>query len=102
MKKYTVTEIAKMLDVNKETVRRWVRSGQLVADMHSKKAGIVVSEHNLYEFMAVNPKYESVSPRPVKDDTYSMKLKDLLSDMIAERDMLNYRIYKLQTLLEEL
>ena len=42
MKMYTVKEIAKLCAVDCETVRRWIRSGQLNATINSKKEGVFV------------------------------------------------------------
>lgn len=38
---YTVEDIATMLNVNKETVRRWIRSGKLESAMLYSKKGRV-------------------------------------------------------------
>jgi len=55
MKNYTVKEIASLLSVNEETVRRWVRSGELSARQISRKSGNVISEENLNAFLASHP-----------------------------------------------
>lgn len=39
MKIYTVNEIAYLLGLNPETIRRWVRSGKLKAIQNSRKEG---------------------------------------------------------------
>lgn len=104
MRKYSVTEIAKLLNVNEETVRRWIRFEGLKATQTSKKTGYVIDELDLFEFIQTKPKYRKIMclPEPQIDDTYSKKLNDLLSDLIAERDRLDNRINKIQALLEEL
>lgn len=43
MKTYSVAEIAKLLNVNKETVRRWIRSGQLKSTQKSKKTVMLLT-----------------------------------------------------------
>ena len=104
MRKYSVTEIAKLLNVNEETVRRWIRFEGLKATQTSKKTGNVIDELDLFEFIRTKPKYRKMMclSEPQIGDTYSKKLNDLLSDLIAERDRLDNRINKIKSLLEEL
>ena len=54
---YTTNEIAKMLKVCKETVRRWIRCGALKSRMHSRKGGNCVYYGDLASFCLNNPKY---------------------------------------------
>lgn len=61
MKTYNVKEIAKMLDTNPETVRRWIRSGKLKADIDSRKGGNIVTESMLHAFLKTSPKYASIA-----------------------------------------
>ena len=49
-KGYSVKEIASLLEVSQETVRRWIRSGKLKATRNSRKEGNVVSREALQEF----------------------------------------------------
>ena len=68
MKTYSVKEIAKMLETNPETVRRWIRDGKLRADISSKKEGHVIYESELKEFFKTAPKYaglDKVNPSSV-------------------------------------
>ena len=57
MKTYTVKEVSTMLDVNEETVRRWIRSGKLYSDIDNKKQGFVITELDLYLFADEHEKY---------------------------------------------
>ena len=58
MKTYSVKEIAEMLQVNPETVRRWIKNDRLKAEaLHSNKEGHVVTEQMLKRFLRDNPKY---------------------------------------------
>lgn len=57
MKTYSVKEISKMLKINPETVRRWIRDGKLEADISSKKEGHVIYKSKLEEFINSTPKY---------------------------------------------
>lgn len=50
MNKYTVEEVAKKLDRNPETIRRWIRNGKLKATKHSRKKGFTISEDELDTF----------------------------------------------------
>lgn len=100
MRTYTVDEIAMMLNVNSETVRRWTRSGRLVASIVSKKEGLIVDECDLYTFTEANPKYAKRLPKLPSDDTYFTGLRSLLNDLISERNLLNERIRIIQNLLE--
>ena len=55
MKYYTVKEIAEILTVNEETVRRWIRSGTLKAERgENRRHGSKVDENVLREFVLVN------------------------------------------------
>ena len=105
MKTYNVAEIAKLLNVNKETVRRWIRSGQLKSTKKSKKDGNVIDELDLFEFVQTKPKYRNMVgvPEVQISNTYiSEELNYLLNDLIYERDKLNDEINKIQKIIKEL
>ena len=57
MDTYTVKEVAKMMNTSEETVRRWIRSGKLKANMDSRKKGSVITDAMLREFTRNTPKY---------------------------------------------
>jgi len=57
MEQYTVSKIAEMLHTNEETVRRWIRSGQLEAIRTSRKEGNIVSQQMLDKFLEGKAKY---------------------------------------------
>lgn len=59
---YFVEEVAAILEVDRETVRRWIRSGKLRAKITSKRNGYRISHDDLMEFA----------------ETYSVKTRDLL------------------------
>ena len=105
MKTYNVAEIAKLLNVNKETVRRWIRSGQLKSTKKSKKDGNVIDELDLFEFVQTKPKYRNMVgvPEVQISNTYiSEELNCLLNDLIYERNKLNDEINKIQKIIKEL
>lgn len=49
---YTVAEIVDMLKVHEQTVRRWVRSGELPAAMLGRKAGYRIKASDLAAFLS--------------------------------------------------
>lgn len=105
MKTYSVAEIAKLLNVNKETVRRWIRSGQLKSTKKSKKDGNVVDELDLFEFVQTKPKYRNMVGVPelqISNTYISEELNYLLNNLIYERDKLNDEINKIQKIIKEL
>lgn len=61
MDKYSVKEIAEMLNTNPETVRRWIRSGKLEAIQESRKGGNVVTKSMLDAFLKATPKYAGIA-----------------------------------------
>ena len=55
---YTIADISERLNVNPETVRRWIRNGKLKAKLsRSKKEGFKISEASYKNFIKNNPKY---------------------------------------------
>lgn len=105
MKTYSVAEIAKLLNVNKETVRRWIRSGQLKSTQKSKRDGNVIDELDLFEFVQTKPKYRNMVGVPelqISNTYISEELNCLLNDLIYERDKLNDEINKIQKIIKEL
>ena len=105
MKTYTVAEIAKLFNVNKETVRRWIRSGQLKSTKKSKRDGNVIDELDLFEFVQTKPKYRNMVGVPevqISNTHISEELNYLLNDLIYERDKLNDEINKIQKIIKEL
>lgn len=65
MDTYTVKEVAKMMNTSEETVRRWIRSGKLKANMDSRKKGSVITDAMLREFTRNTPKYASALANPI-------------------------------------
>lgn len=57
MKSYSVKQIAEIMGINPETVRRWIRNGKLKAVQASRKGGNVVKEADLERFGKTMPKY---------------------------------------------
>ena len=65
MDTYTVKEVAKMTNTSEETVRRWIRSGKLKANMDSRKKGSVITDAMLREFTRNTPKYAVALANPI-------------------------------------
>lgn len=65
MDTYTVKEVAKMMNTSEETVRRWIRSGKLKANMDSRKKGSVITDAMLREFTRNTPKYAVALANPI-------------------------------------
>ena len=100
MRNYSVAEIAEKLDVNPETVRRWIRSGELKTTFSSRKKGHIISEKDLQDFANDNPKYAKklgleIQPRiPIREI-----LVYRLNQLQEERDYINKEIESIQSLL---
>ena len=65
MDTYTVKEVAKMMNTSEETVRRWIRSGKLKANMDSRKKGSVITDAMLREFTRNTPEYAAALANPI-------------------------------------
>ncbi len=61
MDSYTVIQISDMLKTNPETVRRWIRHGELEADQVSRKSGNRVTAASLNKFLKSKPKYAEIA-----------------------------------------
>ena len=59
MNTYSVKQIAEMLGINPETVRRWIRAGELQSVQLSRKKGNMVNETELERFINNSPRYLS-------------------------------------------
>lgn len=55
MRFYTVLEISNLLNVNPETVRRWIREGKIGALQGVGKQGYKITDSHLSTFIASNP-----------------------------------------------
>lgn len=99
---YTVENIAAMLNVNKETVRRWIRSGKLEGTILSKKGGYVVSEEQLNKFLSQYKKKPVKTAKPDDRagrqafDEFALKMA-VLNYIIGNADAIAARITELYT-----
>ena len=101
MSMYNAKEIADLLDINEETVRRWIRSGELKAERSSRKQGNIVYEKDLFDFISNKPKYKKMIRAKIQQRDNPFSLNDLLNDLIIQRDLLNDYITKVQSLIKE-
>lgn len=91
MKQYTVNDISKMLCVNPETVRRWVRNGELISVKSSRKTGNKISEIALEDFIRKHPKYNRDSTMDPRDIGYSVdaisyeELENIVRKIVIEQ-----------------
>lgn len=103
MRNYTIVEVAEMLNVTPEQVRRWIRSGKLIATIVSKKSGYVISEHDLFMFVRIIPKYlDKLCMQIDPIDEIKYKLTSVLIDLIDQRDLLTKRIDTISLMLKGL
>lgn len=56
----TVREVAALLEVNNETVRRWIRTGKIKAEKDSNKEGNHICYNAFMDFLDENPKYSAI------------------------------------------
>lgn len=101
MKTYSVKDIAELLHVSEETVRRWIRYGELKAEQPSKKQGNIVNECDLFGFVSDKPKYKKMVIDKNQQKNNPFSLNDLLNDLIIQRNLLDEHISKIQSLLRE-
>lgn len=105
MRKFTTKEIARITDVDVETVRRWIRSGELKATQLSKKGGNIVNEQDLYEFVSARPKYFGlymVAICMLDNDLRIKKLNRELAMLSYERIELYGRIEEIDKRMDEI
>lgn len=53
----SVEQIATRLCISEETVRRWIRNGQLKTSINSRREGHMILDEDFEEFLANHPKY---------------------------------------------
>ena len=94
MKTYNVHEVAELLHVNPESVRRWVRTGRLKGDYDGcRRHGFTISESDLLDFMDSKPKYSA--NKKDRDIERQAKLNGLYAELetyVQHRDFIDARI----------
>ena len=91
---YNVKEVAEILNVDQETVRRWIRNKKLEATMESKKKGHMVTEEALFKFKA--PKELALSMLSATKDILELQTKksDVLMEKMEEAQRMYEEAYK--------
>lgn len=95
---YTVSQVAYLLAVNEETVRRWVRKGELKGVKESKKKGIRIDPKDLGEFLYTNHKYSKYIG-VVRSDINERTCREEINSMIMEASVM---IVKLESFIDKL
>ncbi len=62
----TVADVAGQLQVDEQTVRRWIRAGKLIARNLGGKAGYRIRPSDLAAYMNALPVAEAAGPEDVK------------------------------------
>lgn len=102
MKTYTVKEIADMLRIDPETVRRWIRSGKLQAEQSSRKEGNVVTEQMFQAFLRQAPKYaKTVTPLITTPVGATVAATSVLTGIITQQYLKNEKIKNAQVSVNE-
>lgn len=117
MRIYTVSEISSLLDASPETIRRWIRSGELIAIQTSRKEGNQITEDDLLKFLRSKPRYRAVVGRIMTErilnkvgntPTRALKTeKNPIEDILAEhiifcQEMLEQKKTEINELQEEI
>ena len=103
MKYYTVKDISAMLSVDRETVRRWIRAGELKSTMISRKKGNIISEEFLEEFFNEYPKYRPLDPEEVREKLNNVRelaenIEKNMKLIEANKKLINSAIKNIKTL----
>lgn len=104
-KSYNTKQIACMLEVDEETVRRWVRRGQLKGDLNrGKKGGFLVKESDLDEFIKEHPRYQKIVLANADNvEAYTLtNLDQRISELEELIDNLNFNLEELRRIRDRL
>lgn len=102
---YTVKEVARIFDVNPETVRRWIRTGRLEATIRYKKEGARIEDSALESFVQRNPQYnknEFYTEADERTDDMKLSIIQKLESYKEELEDLKAAIDKTINLIEGL
>lgn len=105
---FTVKEVAKMLAVNAETIRRWIRRGELQADDIGGNVGFRITMNQLESFLKDYKKWDTSVFFPDKtsskasaeemtmDDIADMGFSDTLKDLFTSNDTDTHKNKKIE------
>jgi hypothetical protein len=89
-KVYDTRQIACLLNVDIETVRRWLRAGKMKGTLdNGKKGGYLVRKLDLLDFVESNPKYHIQDSSDPRNNSYAVRKLDM-------------RIYELEDIVNRL
>ena len=88
MRAYTSIQVATLLNINPETVRRWIKSGLLKAEKGSNRTGYIIFESDLNVFISQNPKYRYNRTKQLQHTS----IADLLDILVETREELTHAI----------
>ena len=84
MKSFNIYQVSQMLDMNQETVRRWIRSGSLKASLSSRKDGYEIRPKALADFLREHPKYADAVLSSLKDALRLQMAKGEIGDNLVD------------------
>ena len=93
---YTVTQVSEMFNVDPETVRRWIRNGQLNATLECKRSGFHIDEESVNDFIDRYPKYGRIV---LPTEVY---LIDNLNEIQSRLDKIKEYTKRIDKLVEEI
>ena len=96
---YTVTQVSEMFNVDPETVRRWVRNGQLNATLECKRSGFHIDEESVNDFINRYPKYRRIV---LPTEVYSINNSNEIKSRLNKIKRYTNRIDELVKEIEEL
>lgn len=99
---YTVKEIAAELNCNPETVRRWIRSGKLKADLNSRKEGALINEDDYLSFLHQKPKYVCIQKGIIEKPGNLTELETLFMEANQQYKDLLDTVKKIEKLLKSM
>lgn len=84
----TVKQVAVVMRVDPETVRRWIRTGKLAAEKSSRKEGFAITNVALLEFVSNCPRYSKLMPKQTRLDLHAKDRIEYLRRSISSREAL--------------
>lgn len=102
MKRYSVSDICKLIGRKHETVRQFIRSGEMKSDYEAGKYGATVTEEDLIDFIHRHPQYKKAFEANYKVAVDKSPLIKHLEELKAFRDDLDKQIVELEFMIQRL
>lgn len=97
---YTVKQVSEMFNVDPETVRRWVRNGELDATLECKRSGFRIDEESVNDFINRYPKYGRMAlPTEVYSINNSNEIKSRLKKIKRYTKRINELVEEIEKLM---